>query len=250
MGVRGRSRTERVLVVEEHGLVAMGLRLALSAQGWVVEIATGSDPQAVVAHAQRFEPQCVLLDIHLSSGMGRGIDLISPLASTGAHVVMLSAEERRLVLAQCLEAGAAGWIGKGATLDEVDAALGDVIAGRSIVGRLERAALANELQLDRVSRLQANAVFECLTKREVLVLTELVDGLSAEEIADAHFVALTTVRSQIHSVLQKLGVRSQLAAVAIAIAHRELLPMKERPGFDRRGADAHQLVGSGPALRR
>jgi DNA-binding NarL/FixJ family response regulator len=48
------------------------------------------------------------------------------------------------------------------------------------------------------------------------VLAALVEGLSAEEIADAHFVALTTVRSQIRAVLQKLGVRSQLAAVAYA----------------------------------
>ena len=48
------------------------------------------------------------------------------------------------------------------------------------------------------------------------VLAALVDGMSAEEIADAHFVALTTVRTQIRAVLQKLGVRSQLADVAAA----------------------------------
>jgi len=52
--------------------------------------------------------------------------------------------------------------------------------------------------------------------REREVLAALVDGLSAEEIAETHYVALTTVRSQIRSVLQKLGVRSQLAAVAQA----------------------------------
>ncbi len=44
----------------------------------------------------------------------------------------------------------------------------------------------------------------------------LVDGLSAEEIAETHFVAVTTVRSQVRGILQKLGVRSQLAAVATA----------------------------------
>jgi DNA-binding NarL/FixJ family response regulator len=55
-----------------------------------------------------------------------------------------------------------------------------------------------------------------LTSREQRVLAGLVDGLSAEQIAEEHFVALTTVRSQIRSILQKLGVRSQLAAVAMA----------------------------------
>lgn len=48
------------------------------------------------------------------------------------------------------------------------------------------------------------------------MLASLVDGLSAEEIAEEHFVALTTIRSQIRGILQKLGVRSQLAAVAMA----------------------------------
>ena len=84
------------------------------------------------------------------------------------------------------------------------------------------------------SALRAHATFDRLTKREALVLGELIDGLSAEEIAEVHFVALTTVRSQIRAVLQKLGVRSQLAAVALAGAHRDLLPHQGRPGRDRR----------------
>jgi DNA-binding CsgD family transcriptional regulator len=52
--------------------------------------------------------------------------------------------------------------------------------------------------------------------RERDMLAALLDGLSAEEIADTQYVALTTVRSQIRAVLQKLGVRSQLAAIAHA----------------------------------
>ena len=48
------------------------------------------------------------------------------------------------------------------------------------------------------------------------MLGALIDGMSAEEIAEADFVALTTIRSQIRAILQKLGVRSQLAAVAKA----------------------------------
>ena len=58
------------------------------------------------------------------------------------------------------------------------------------------------------------------------MLVALTDGLTADEIAREHFVAVATVRSQIRAVLQKLGVRSQLAAVAIADAHRDLLPQE------------------------
>ena len=129
---------------------------------------------------------------------------------------MLTAETRRGVLASCLEAGAAGWICKDAFLDEVVATLDDVLAGRPLIGRGAREALLDELRIERAGQRRALSPFEQLTVRERRVLAALVDGMSAEEIAEAHFVALTTVRTQIRAVLQKLGVRSQLAAVAHA----------------------------------
>jgi len=58
--------------------------------------------------------------------------------------------------------------------------------------------------------------FQRLTSCEQRVLGALIEGMSADEIAEAHFVALTTIRSQIRAILHKLGVRSQMAAVAQA----------------------------------
>jgi DNA-binding NarL/FixJ family response regulator len=59
-------------------------------------------------------------------------------------------------------------------------------------------------------------LFARLTEREQVVLSELIEGHCAEDIAKAAFVSISTVRSQIKSILQKLGVNSQLAAVAMA----------------------------------
>jgi two-component system, NarL family, nitrate/nitrite response regulator NarL len=242
-----RSASGRVLVVEEHALVAAGLRLALSQRSWHVETSDGPRAEDVIDHAQAFRPQCVLLDIHLRNGIGSGIDLIRPLVSTGSQVVMLTAERRRSVLAECLEAGAAGWIGIDAGLDEVDSTLGLVVEGRPIIGRTARAELLERLRTERADALRAQATFEQLTQREALVLAAMMEGLNAEEIAQSHFVAVTTVRSQIRSVLQKLGVRSQLAAVALADGHRGLLPREANAGRDRRRSDPLGR-GSGPAF--
>jgi len=216
----------RVLVVEPHPLTAEGLQLALSARGWTVETSSGQTAADAVAHAQHFQPHCVLVDI--------GIDLIGPLASTGAQVVVLTAERRRTVLAECLEAGAVGWIGRCADLDEVDATLSVLLNGGAVVGQTDRVALLHALRLERMRERQSQATFEQLTRREGLVLAALIDGLSAEEIAADHVVSLATVRSQIRAVLQKLGVRSQLAAVAVAAAHRDLLPQRDHEERERR----------------
>lgn len=226
----------RVLVVDEHPLSATGLQLALAGHRWDVEGCSGPTAFDVVDHSRRFEPQCVLMDVRLGDGIGSGIDLIGPLVATGAQVVMLTAERRRLVLAKCLEAGASGFIGKAAALDEVDAGLGHLLAGDTLIGRSVRAALLDELRRERERVAQARAKFERLTPREALVLAALTDGLSAEEIAREHVVALATVRSQIRAVLQKLGVRSQLAAVAVANLHVELLPDRGAVRRDRRRA--------------
>lgn len=226
----------RVLVVDEHALTAAALRLALSERRWEVETSTGPTARHVLAHALRFQPHCVLLDIHLRNDVGSGIGLIEPFVSCGAHVVMLTAERRRTVLAECLEAGAAGWIGANAGLDEVDSTLDRVLSGGAIIGRTERADLLERLRLERLRTARAHAIFDTLTQREAHVLGALTDGLSAEEIAQEHFVALTTVRSQIRSVLQKLGVRSQLAAVAVASPHRDLLPHRGEAARERRRA--------------
>jgi DNA-binding NarL/FixJ family response regulator len=205
-----------VLIVEDHALVALSLQIALTARDWIVETTDGPCPAAILEHARRFGPRSVLLDIRLGPSVGCGIDLIAPLRATGAEVVMLTAETDPAVLASCVEAGAAGWIGKDASLDTVEAALGDVREGVPLIGRAVREAILDELRVHRATVRSALTPFEQLSQREREVLALLIDGLAAEEIADAKFVALTTVRSQIRSVLRKLGVNSQLAAVAKA----------------------------------
>jgi two-component system nitrate/nitrite response regulator NarL len=205
----------RILIVDDHPLIALGLQLALAARGWEVETTGGPTAATVVAQACTFRPQCVVLDIHLGD-VGSGVELIGPLRQVGASVVMLTGETNRYLLASCLEAGALGWIGKGAGLDEVVASIEDAVAGRPLIGCATRAALLDELRTHRVSLGRAMSPFQHLTSCEQRVLGALIEGMSAEEIAEAHFVALTTIRSQIRAILHKLGVRSQLAAVAKA----------------------------------
>jgi two-component system nitrate/nitrite response regulator NarL len=208
--------SHRILIVDDHPLISLGLQLALVARGWQVETTSGPTAPAVVARACRFRPDCVVLDVHLGAEVGSGVDLIGPLRRVGASVVMLTGETNPFMLASCLEAGALGWIGKENGLEAVVASIEDAVAGRTLIGCATREALLEELRLQRASLGRALAPFARLTPREQRVLGALIDGMSAEEIAESDFVSLTTIRSQIRAILHKLGVRSQLAAVAQA----------------------------------
>ena len=234
--ITGRATRGRILVVEEFALMAAGLRLVLAGRGWDVEVSSGQSLTVVTEHVQRFQPQSVILSVRRGCGVEDGIARIESLASTGAHVLLLTGERRKTVLARFLEAGAAGWIGKDVTLEGVDSTLMELISGRSIIGQRVRSSLLNDLRLERANEQRALAVFDELTQREALVLAALSDGLTADEIAREHFVAVCTIRSQIRGVLQKLGVRSQLAAVSLGGAHRELLPHRGTDAPDRRHA--------------
>jgi DNA-binding NarL/FixJ family response regulator len=206
----------RVLIVDDHPLVATGLQIALRARGWTVEATTGPTGAAVIEVARSFAPDCVVLDLHLGPELGSGVHLIGTLREHGAAVVMLTAETDRLALAACVEAGADGWISKNVFVDTVVEAVDDVLLGRPLIGRCAREALLDELRLRRATLEHDHSPFDRLSAREQCVLGALVEGMTAEEIAEAHFVSLATVRSQIRGVLQKLGVRSQLAAVVQA----------------------------------
>lgn len=206
----------RVLIVDDHPLLGIGMRMALEARGWDVEVADSVDREVALDHASRWKPVCVLLDLNLGTPVASGLDLVAPLTAGGSKVVMLTAEVRPSRLAACLEAGAVCWIGKDAFLDEVEATLEEVLAGRSPVGCSWREAMLANLRSERAEASRAQAVFDTLTDRERSVLRALMGGMSADEIADESCVALSTVRSQIRAILRKLGVRSQLAAVATA----------------------------------
>ena len=70
--------TGRILIVEDHRLVAAGLQLALRARGWTVEVTDGPSVDDVLELAAAFQPDCVLVDLDLGD-LGSGVDLIPSL---------------------------------------------------------------------------------------------------------------------------------------------------------------------------
>jgi len=92
----------------------------------------------------------------------------------------------------------------------------DLFAGRNILSVGTREMLMSELRAHRAQEGERLAPFSRLTVRECEVLQDLIEGKNADRIATESFVSVATVRSHIKSLLAKLGVNSQLAAVAAA----------------------------------
>jgi DNA-binding NarL/FixJ family response regulator len=211
-------RLPRVLIVEDHALLAESLALALRLRGFeeveIVDPVTLS-AESVIDHVERSKPEVVLLDVFLGD-VGQSTPLIGGIVDHGAQVLILTASQDRVVLAQCLEAGATGVFDKAQPFDFLITSLTDAALGRTPMRPAVREELLASLDEHRRDNARLQGIFQRLTDREQSVLAAIVDGSTAEEIASDHYIAVSTVRTHIRSILEKLGVNSQLAAVALA----------------------------------
>jgi DNA-binding NarL/FixJ family response regulator len=201
----------RVLIVEDHDVLTHCLSLTLRMEGIEAVIPPSLDDAAVLATARDASPDVVLLDLNLGGGR-TGIPLVAPLVALGARVMVLTGTPDEGLQGAALAEGADGIFLKNGSLEGLCRTIADLTAGQAILRPSERDALVAQ----GARRADAVTKVERLSKREREVLTALVEGQSAETIAASQFVALGTIRSHIRSILRKLEVNSQLAAVAVS----------------------------------
>lgn len=208
-----------VIVVDDHAVMGHALAMALQLQGFAgAEALAGDrldDREILSAAADAGDGLVVLLDLHLGDDR-LSTSLIAPLRDLGARVLVLTAERDPQRLGECLEAGADGVFDKAQPFDQLVDALQDAMRGATVMRAGAREELLAGLRSARVADQRRRAPFESLTAKERAVLLGLLEGHNAEEIARHQVVALSTVRSHVKSLLRKLGVNSQLAAVALA----------------------------------
>jgi DNA-binding NarL/FixJ family response regulator len=206
----------RVLVVDDHALVAAGLVAALAGAGMSAAACEPTSARAVLDTAAALPADVVLLDMMLDGCGVSSLDLIAPLRGLGAVVVAFTGTRDRVVLGAAVEAGVAGILHKSEPFEALVEGVRRAAAAETLLSDQRRYELADDVRRYRRERDTALAPFASLTKREAAVLVRMMAGESAEGIAAASFVSVATVRTQIRAVLTKLGVNSQLSAVAAA----------------------------------
>jgi NarL family two-component system response regulator LiaR len=205
----------RVLLVDDHRVVRMGLRAFFDLQPDIEVVGEAADGSEGVAMARRLQPDVVLMDLLMPNMDGvEAIGRIKAERPETEIVTMTSFIEESKVTA-ALEAGATGYVLKDAEAEEVAAAV--------------RAADAGEVHLDRaVARLLAQRMrarkdpepAEPLTDREKDVLRLLGQGMSNKEIGAALFITERTARTYVSNILGKLGLQSRTQAALWAVEHR------------------------------
>ncbi|MFJ6718637.1 response regulator [Streptomyces sp. NPDC091259] len=199
-----------ILLVEDHDMVAEAIRIALDRTDDLTVVGRSLCVKDALADAALLRPAVVVLDRRLPDG--DGISAIAPLkaAAPGTRVLLLTGDGTPAMAAHVAEAGGSGLILKAGNLAELKDGVRHVAAGDVA---FSEGLLAGAL--DRLIGATAD-LGTTLTPRERETLGLLGDGLGAAEIGRRLGVALNTARNHVQRVLEKLGARSQLEAVAVA----------------------------------
>jgi DNA-binding NarL/FixJ family response regulator len=211
--VNGEIADVAVLLVDDQDLVRSGLRRILRRKDGftiVAECADGDEvPDAVAAH----RPDVVVMDLRMKRV--DGIEATGRLAAgDGPPVLALTTFNDDELLSGALRAGAAGFVLKDSSAEELIRAVRAVARGDSY---LDPAVTARVLTTYRkAAEPPRNAAISDLTARELDVLTLIAKGSSNAEIADALGISNVTVKSHIGRIFTKLDLRDRAAAIVYA----------------------------------
>jgi len=195
----------RVLIVEDHVLVAQGLELMLSqAEGGFEVAATVSTVAQAVEAVTDNTVDVVLMDVNLGRSLSgleatRRVKEVSP----RTKVLVLTMYTDTETVSEAIKAGADGYLTKGTTNEALVRAIEDVAAGRSVLDPSVTGGI-----FGRIGTRDPAA----LSDRELAVLQEISHGRSTREIAEEIGISEDTVKTYLKQIYRKLGVRDRTEA--------------------------------------
>lgn len=204
----------KVLVVDDHDLVRMGIARMLDDDAQIKVIAEADNGDVAVQLARHHHPNVVLLDVNMPNVGGVEATRRIKQIDQNIKVLAVSSLSAQPYPSMLLKAGVNGYITKGTPLDEMIRAIKKVHGG----GKYFSHDVAEQLA-DTVLGEQAESPFDALSEREKQVAMMVVNCQSAQEIADQLFVSVKTVNTYRYRIFEKLGVNSDVKLTHLAIRH-------------------------------
>jgi DNA-binding NarL/FixJ family response regulator len=208
----------RVLIVEDHPMLAEALDQMLRREPTLSVIGTEGTIAGAVATAARESPDLVVMDQHLPDGRGTDAAQAIHRRDPRIRVVMLTGDAADDTLLAAIEAGVAGFIPKGKPASEIIALLVRAASGELVVPADDLARLLRNQREHQSREHETRRVTKELTPRDREILDLVAQGVDTREIATRTGLAVSTVRGHVQAIIEKLETHSRLEAVLRAAA--------------------------------
>jgi len=210
-------KKHRILLVDDHEVVRLGLRSLLERHSQFEVVAEAGTARDAIEQVEQYSPDVVVMDIRLPGGSG--IEACEEISENypDTKVIMLTSYAEDEMLFSAIRAGASGYVLKQIEGEGLVRAIEAVGRGEALLDPAVTQRIFQEVR--KAAKEEEASAFAALTQQEKHVLMLVSEGKTNREIAKALFLGEGTVRNYVSSILSKLGVSNRAEAAAYAVEH-------------------------------
>lgn len=206
----------RVLIVDDHALVRSGIQKLLAEAKGIKVVGDAESGEEALRFIRETTVDVVLLDIKMP-GIG-GLETIRRMLRLRPHlrIITVTAFREEPFPSRSLQAGAAGYLTKESTVDEMVDAINKVFSGQRYIS----AEIAHKLALKTINDEQIDASpLEALSERELQVMMMITNGYKVQEISDKLCLSPKTINSYRYRIFDKLHIKNDVELTHLALRH-------------------------------
>ncbi|QBX57608.1 response regulator transcription factor [Nocardioides seonyuensis] len=208
------------MVVDDQELFRRGLIMLLGQEPDIEVVGEGADGVVATELAISTAPDVVLLDVRMPRLTGVEACRAIKEAVPAAKIIMLTVSDEEADLYESVKNGAAGYLLKDSSIEEVAQAVRVVNEGQSLISPSMAVKLIDEFK--QMSKPERQGPALRLTERELEVLRMVAKGLNNREVAKELFISENTVKNHVRNILEKLQLHSRMEAVMYAMREKLL----------------------------
>lgn len=205
----------RLLIIDDHEMVREGLKAMLTAEPDFSIVGDAANAEQAYELIERLHPDVILLDIRLPGTSGIEVCRTVTERYPETAVIILTTFTDEALVAQCIQAGARGFIVKDIERFDLKRSIRAVARGEAAID--PKAAVAVLAQLRRASHVNNEPTPEQLSSQQIVILRLVAQGLSSREIATQLYLSENTVKGYVQEILHRLGVKNRTEAVMVAV---------------------------------
>ena len=202
----------RLLLADDHTMLREGLRRSMEGAGFDV-IGEASDGDEAVHLAEELRPDVVLMDVSMPVMDGIEATRLIREKLTDTQVVMLTMHADEDLIVRAVRAGAAGYLVKDCTTDEVARTVRMAANGETSISPELAESMLVQVQAEQATETVGPGEESIISKREVEVLQLIAEGASTPEVAEQLYISVKTVKNHLASIYAKLDARDRTQAV-------------------------------------
>ena len=216
-GSRSSRRSIALVLIDDNRLLREGITAVIRSQAGFTVLAASADVEEALRKVREAKPDIVLVDFGLAHDDSLRLTATVHQEVPAAHVIVMGLSPLQEDVAAFVRAGASGFIMKDASFEEFFSTIRRVAAGEEVLPVVLTNSLFAQIAKNAAGGDKAQLLESVrLTSREREVVALLGDGCSNKEIAKELHIAVHTVKSHVHNVLEKLALRSRLEVAAFS----------------------------------